>query len=71
MMYYATGMGFLGWLFMIVFWIVVIWVLFSLFRCKEPRNSQRALNILQERYAKGEITKKKYEEIKEDIYGQK
>jgi putative membrane protein len=64
------GMGGFGWFFMVFFWIALIAIVFWLAgRCREPEKSGggRALEILSERYAKGEITKEKMEEMKKDI----
>ncbi len=35
---------------------------------REGRESETALEILKKRYAKGEITKEEYEEMKRDLY---
>jgi putative membrane protein len=32
-----------------------------------PKNSETALEILKKRYAKGEITREEYEQVKRDI----
>jgi putative membrane protein len=72
---FGYGMGFFGWLFMIIFWIALIWfILWLLKRNKYPdlstdkeSDSKNALEILKERYARGEITKKEYEEMKKEI----
>ncbi len=49
---------------MFIFWFIVFFILFSLFNKKEDKNN--SINeILKKRFAKGEITKKQYEEIKE------
>lgn len=65
------GYGF-GWMgFGMIFWIlIIVLILYFLFRrTEEPIRSEkeRALNILKERYAKGEITKEQYLEMKKEI----
>lgn len=77
MMYYG-GAGSLGWIWMgfamIAFWAVVItlvmWVLRSFSKdvdIKPP--SSGALSILQERFAKGEISKEEYARRSQLIQG--
>jgi len=72
------GMGWIGGIFMIVFWIVVIIGLVFLIRWlihttrgasgpTHPGHSSRALEILGERYAKGEIDKEEFEQKKKDL----
>ncbi len=65
------GFGF-GWLFMLLFWILVILGVVALVRYlgnsgKAPKDHKTALEILKERYAKGEINKKEFEEMKKDV----
>ncbi|HZW33206.1 MAG TPA: SHOCT domain-containing protein [Isosphaeraceae bacterium] len=69
------GVGFypLGWILMLVFWGLVIGGLallgIWLFRTLAPSTAamappSRPLEILQERYARGEITREQYEEMR-------
>jgi putative membrane protein len=70
------GMGFAG-LGMILFWVVVIvlavWLLSSLFPKRGNTNNQEnstrqsALDLLKERYARGEISKEEFEPMRHDL----
>lgn len=72
------GGGF-GWIFMLVFWGLVIWGIFALVRgvgghrcCGHNHGEHKygektALDILKERYAKGEINKEEFELKKKDL----
>jgi putative membrane protein len=62
------GMGF-GWIFMIVFWGALIWIVVALVNQSQSntRKDEDALEILRKRYAKGEITKKQYEEMRKEL----
>lgn len=68
---YGWGMGF-GWIFMILFWVLVILGVVYLIKMiaggagKEEKRDT-ALDILKQRYAKGEITKEEFEEKKKDL----
>jgi putative membrane protein len=68
---YGMGSGF-GWIFMILFWVVVILLIFAFVKLLSKRSpnettGKSAEEILKERYAKGEISKEEYEQIKKDI----
>ena len=67
-----NGFGFFGWLPMLLFWILLILGVVALLRYlggsgKTTENDKTPLDILKERYARGEIDKKEFEEKKKDI----
>lgn len=71
--------GGFGWIFMILFWGFVIWMIVSMIRGNSGgghmgghshgnnAHVKSPVDILKERYAKGEIDKKEFEEKKRDI----
>lgn len=69
------GFGLLGLFFMLVFWglliLAAVWVVRALFGNVPPRQgkspSQNPREILDQRYARGEITREQYEIMKRDI----
>lgn len=70
---WGWGMGF-GGLFMIFFWALVIVGFFVLIRWFADQSSwskggreKSALEILRERYARGEIQKEEYDQKKQDL----
>ena len=70
------GMGWFGGIFMIVFWILILvglvfairWLVQATGKKGDsgPRGS-RAMEILKERYARGEIDKAQFEAMKRDL----
>ncbi len=76
-MYYDSFFGF-GWIFMLVFWALIFWAIVSFVRGDRNYSHRhhdneydyedhRALAIIKERYAKGELSKEKYEEMKKEL----
>lgn len=67
------GMGFVGMIFPIVFWLMIVvgimllvkWVITQTKSANEE--SETALDILKKRYARGEINKEEFEEKKRDL----
>lgn len=67
-------MGFGGGLFMVVFWILVILLIVVLVRALSNRGSEpttrsgdQALALLKERYARGELDREQYLQMKADL----
>lgn len=68
-----------GTIFMVLFWILCIWAVFAFFRhgkcvgghCSHnvsiENKDGNAIEILKERYAKGEITKAEFVAMKKDV----
>lgn len=68
------GFGITGSLFMLLWWGLIIWavvLVIQLIARSSGRHPQRhvmsALDIAKERYAKGELNKEEYEEIKKEL----
>jgi len=66
------GFGILGWLSMLLLWLLLILGVVALIRYlgrsgKRSDEGKSPLDILRERYARGEIGKKEFEEMKKDL----
>jgi len=65
-----AGMGW-WWVFGVVFWggliALIVWGIAKLTKRGDTTSGRDPLDIAKERYAKGEISKKKFEQIKKDL----
>jgi len=69
MWHFSGGYG----VWMVIFWVIVIgliiWAVTSYTSGRGPETGSKkdALDIARERYAKGEISKEQFEQIKKDL----
>jgi len=73
---YGYGMaGGFGWIFMVLWWVLIVigivalvkWVATSAPAGGRGSDGSRALDILKERYARGEIDDQEYQKRKHDL----
>lgn len=72
MMNFGYGFGSFGWISMILWWVLIIAGIVALLKwvINQSRggiSGKSALDILKERYAKGDIDRKEFEEKKKDL----
>jgi len=80
--YWGMDFGFFPILFMVAFWILVILAIVALIKSvsvhndieesddhevKMPKKDNKYLEIVKERYARGEINKKDFDQLKKDF----
>jgi len=77
MMGLGFGMGLLGWLWMLLFWggllLLAVWLVSLIFPTSqksteaESSSSASAQEILDVRYARGELTEEQYQQMRQTI----
>lgn len=81
---HGLGFSFIGSIFMLIFWVALIWLIVAMVRgghrcgihgcgmgVGEEKGKDSAIDILRERYAKGEISKEEFEEKSQTLKGSK
>jgi putative membrane protein len=62
---------FLNWIVMIIFWvgiiILIVWGISKLIKTGKSEDRSNPLDIAKERYARGEITREEFEQLKKDL----
>lgn len=61
------GMGWGMWFIPLLVVLVIYFLLKNDSQAKSRQNSESPMEILRKRYAKGEITKEKFEEMKKEL----
>jgi putative membrane protein len=68
-----SGWGWFGMIWMLVFWVglifLVVWVIRQFSNGSRPRSERHALDILKERFARGEIESTEFEERRRALEG--
>jgi putative membrane protein len=74
---FGSGFGFAGTIASVLFWVAVVILIVLLFKSfgkhtnddegEKVLHEDTALQILRERYAKGEITKRQFQDMKKDL----
>jgi putative membrane protein len=63
------GAGIIMWILLIVVIVLLIYFVIYILRSNDSKHSynETALDILKKRYARGEITKEQYDQMKKDL----
>lgn len=72
---FSPWVGIISIVLQVLFWVIVFKVIFSLIHSFSGHNNHKErdiegdsnLEIIKKRYAKGEITKREYEEMKKEL----
>jgi putative membrane protein len=74
---WTSGHGWMmgmGWMFMVIFWVLIVLAIVALIRWlgisvgnRRETQQKTPIQILQERYARGEIERKEYEQKRRNL----
>ncbi len=77
MIHYGWRLGYFGFpsfIFSLIFWAIIVILLITLFSHSDENDSEGGgnkttdyLQIIKKRYAKGEINKKEFEQLRKDL----
>ncbi len=67
MEYSLFGLGSFGMVVGIIFWVLIVYLIYLLIRNVTTNKEEAALEILKRRYARGEITKKEFGQMKREL----
>jgi putative membrane protein len=71
MWYDFGGWGIFAWILMLLFWVgvivLIVWGIKALTKGGGTTTKGTPLDIARERYAKGEISREEFEQIKKDL----
>lgn len=62
----GLGMG-LGWIFGLILIAVIVWAVFRIASSGQKQGRNDAIEILKERFAKGEIAEDEFERMKREL----
>ena len=75
--FFGPGFGLLEFIFPILFWVLIIGLIISIFRHRHNADEEKTkeiaeapisnLEIIKRRYAEGKINKKEFEQLKKDL----
>jgi putative membrane protein len=69
--FWGFGHGFLGWILPVLFWGLIIWGIVSIIKHfsgrTRNRNAESAMDILNKRYASGEINHQEFSDMKSTL----
>jgi len=70
--HWGTGFMWMGWIFWLAILIIAAWLIYRIvtdgrLRRGEGSSFETPLDIVKKRYARGEITKEQFEQMKKDL----
>ena len=66
----GDGMGWwilIGSVWMVLFWVLIIWAVVKLTTRGDAHETSSALEIARQRYARGELSREEFEQLRKDL----